>query len=325
MDCGYRVPVLGRSICFVDRVFEVARLFGLAKGVHPVPIAVYGPEGCGKTTLLRYLIHKLDAQGYTVVYVDALAQDVREALAIPRVDVEEFAESIARDLGFPISTAISRLVARVVEELWARLKLFGRGLVVAVDDVYKAIGLENVDRYTKMLYEWISWRAPSYRVGNLLVLVTTSEGISKRVLARHTYVDIYMLWNLDLEGYREFVEQLNPHQKPEDLYTVTGGNPRLTIEVARYGWSIERVMNMYRDRIASTVKDLQIDRAKLKALAKDPDIDPETAKKLEEAGLMIELFRSSSLTPAPRDPALGIGDRWAWQTPLYRDIAIKIT
>ncbi len=324
MDCSYRVSILGRSICFADRYLEVERLLDLARGIHPVPIAIYGPEGCGKTTLLRYLIHRLSSSDYTAIYIDALAQDLREALEVPKLDIGGVVKAIARDLGYSLPSALSRLVSRAVEELWTRLRLFGGGLVVAIDDVYRAIGLENVDRYTKMLYEWITWRVPRYGVKNLLVVLTTSEGLSKRVLARHTYADIYMVWNLDLPGYGEFVEQLDAHQRPEDLYTVTGGSPRLTIEIARYGWDVEKVRKLYSEKIASTLRAAFLDRDRLRSLVEDPDADHETAARLEELGLMIELYRSSSLSSIPRDRDLGIGREWAWQTPLFRDIVSRI-
>ncbi len=47
-----------------------------------------------------------------------------------------------------------------------------------------------------MLYEWITWNLPELNVRKFLVVLTTSEGVSKRELLRHTYVHVYMLWNI---------------------------------------------------------------------------------------------------------------------------------
>ncbi len=324
MDCSFRIWVLGKEVCFVGRWLEVSKLFELAKGVHPVPIAIYGPEGCGKTTLVRYVVRRLGSRNYVAIYIDALASDLRDALEVWGLDLEDLIEVLMRDLGFSLPSMVSKLVARIVEEVLARLRFFGRGLFLAVDDVYKAIGLENVDRYTKMLYEWIAWRAPRYGIENLLIVLTTSEGVSKRILARHTYVEIYTLWNLDPAGFAELVEQLDPRRRPEDLYIVTGGNPRLAIELARYGWDVEKVKKLYSERIRSTLRMASIDRDRIRALVEDPDTDPQTAAKLEELGLMIELFRNASLSPIPTDRDLGVGKEWAWQTPLHRNIVAEI-
>jgi len=324
VDCRFRVGVLGRSICFSDRELEVAAIEGMARGYHPFPVAIYGPEGCGKTTLTRYLVHRLGNEGYLAIYLDALTEVPGKALELSPPIPQHVVEDALRSLSVPLSGVIARYAARVAEALWRRVKM-RRGVVVVVDDVYRAVGLGAAERYTKALYEWVSRSAPRHGVKNLLVLLTTSEGVSKRLLARHSYVELYMLWNLPEKGFEEFVEQLNPPHSPSDLYTATGGNPRILIEIARHGWDHERVRRMYRDRIRSAIRSLGIPREKLRELARDPDADPETAAKLEELGLMIELMRSSALGEAPNpDPDLGIGTEWAWQTPLFRTAVLEL-
>ncbi|ABP50525.1 MAG: ATP-binding protein [Pyrobaculum arsenaticum] len=40
-------------MCFSNRQLELARLLDMASRYLSVPLVAYGPEGCGKTALLR--------------------------------------------------------------------------------------------------------------------------------------------------------------------------------------------------------------------------------------------------------------------------------
>ncbi|MEM4683089.1 MAG: ATP-binding protein, partial [Ignisphaera sp.] len=76
----------------------------------------------------------------------------------------------------------------VVSRFAQRIGLEGKSVVVVLDDVYRAIGLDEVDRYTKSLYEWIGYLHERYKASNVAIVLTTSEGMSKRILSKHTYV-----------------------------------------------------------------------------------------------------------------------------------------
>lgn len=72
MDCSFKVNIAGVEVCFSDRVYEVHVLSEWVNKSKLYPIAVYGPEGCGKTTLFKYFTRRMREEGYTSIYVNAL-------------------------------------------------------------------------------------------------------------------------------------------------------------------------------------------------------------------------------------------------------------
>ncbi len=312
---------VGKWVNFVDREVELSQLFDFAERGHPFPIAVYGPEGCGKTTLLKCFLEELRDRDYVAIYVDALElQDLNRAMLCTHREVWEIVQSLAGAV--PVGENIAKTITLLLRKLHEKLSLRGKRLVVILDDVYRAVGIENAVRYTKLLYEWISNLHTEFNVKHVLFVLTTSEGLSKRELYRHTYVHVYMMWNLPKEGFYELVRQLDVPVDPDVLWRLTGGNPRVLIDIATHSWDIDRWLRYVIHRVSSLVRDLDQDR--LRRLAEDPDSDWELAKVLEERGLMIELNRAHVLGIEPKpDPELGIGKEWAWQIPAYRNAIAK--
>jgi len=328
MTRNYRVYIeeLDRYVNFVDRDVEIKELLKVIRKGTVFPIAIYGPEGCGKTALLRYIAREVAMwNNVVVVYIDALEQfDLEKALFTTHKEAFEVIQDL---LSIPFGVSLARITMAIISRLAKKISLKGKNVVVIVDDVYRAIGIENVDRYTKSLYEWIGYLHEKYEVGNVAIILSTSEGISKRELSRHTYVDIRMLWNLPREGFRELVHQLKPPSTIDvnTLWRLTGGNPRALIELAKLNWSKETWINIiYENKIRRAIH--YIDKNKLLSLVRDPDSDWETAEKLEELGLMIELRHTAVIGKAPNpNPELGIGREWAWQIPIYKEVARKFT
>ncbi|MCU7787527.1 ATP-binding protein [Pyrobaculum sp. 3827-6] len=77
MDCDYRVKFRGVGVCFADREVEVEWLLQKARRGVSTPIVLYGPEGCGKTTLLRYLRWRLSQTYDYMVYYSPPPMDLR--------------------------------------------------------------------------------------------------------------------------------------------------------------------------------------------------------------------------------------------------------
>ncbi|BES82215.1 hypothetical protein PABY_17820 [Pyrodictium abyssi] len=325
VDCGFRValPPLG-SVCFVDRGLEFERLWGLLGRGAGVPLLVYGPEGCGKSTLLRYLAWRASRDGAVAVYIDALSGGDPEEAVYPltaalREIVDEVAGAAGGAAGRVLAGRIGALVARIVE----RLEASGRRVLLVVDDVYQAIGVEEASAYTKRLYELIH-RLYEAGAGSVLVVAATSEGVSRRILARHSYVLPQMLWNLGRSGLQELVSQVDAPLPPETLWRLTGGNPRALSQLATLGWDVDSWLGLLAVERIRPLLD-SIGRERLKRLVEDPDSDPEAASILEEHNLMIRLSREASLGEAPEpDTELGIGRDWAWQLPALRLAAEKL-
>ncbi|MDK6029358.1 ATP-binding protein [Ignisphaera sp. 4213-co] len=209
-ESSYTIHIeeLDRVVSFVDGEKEFSQLREVVFRGTVFPFVIYGPEGCGKTSLLRFVARELRSYGDTVVvYVDALEGfDVEKALFSSHREIIDFVQNL---ISVPLGASIARAVMRVVSRFAQGVGIENRNVVVILDDVY---------RYTKSLYEWIGYLHEKYRVSNTAIVLTTSEGISKRILSKHTYVSIHMMWNLPRRGFEEFVEQLNPHIDVEEIW-----------------------------------------------------------------------------------------------------------
>ncbi len=325
----FEVNALGYRLRFVDREAEVEVLRGWVERGSPVVEFVYGPEGCGKSTLLRYVAKTLSRGGSVVVYVDALERDPSRAVVgvdLPRGELVE----IGRALGGPLGAALASGLSRLVEAIASRLRVSGRNLALLIDDPIKALGLERGDAYVKWLYEFIYKIPGEYGAGRVLALVTASEGLSRRMLSRHTYLHTSLIWNLPRQGFAELLEQLpQPGVGEEEAWLVTGGNPRALIDLAlRYGWNVERWVRDLQYRLAEVVRRARLEgfeRLLAEAL-EDPDAlwytgGAEKLAHLLEAENLVLYKHSPALAGAEisEDKSLGIGRYYAWQIPAYRD------
>jgi len=133
------------------------------------------------------------------------------------------------------------------------------------------------------------------------------------------------------EGFKQLYNTL-PGPKPpfEDVWSLTGGNPGYLGELYRSGWSVEVVVyGIIRER---NLKHLAVKwKDTLAKVVEDPDYlwekYPETEAligDLIEANLVVEVWDRKPHfwidTPPPeKDPVLGIGKEYAWQTPLHRE------
>ena len=75
---------------FVDRDRALARVVEWAEKSTRWPVVVFGPEGCGKTALLRQAAEALGELGYDVFYIDPLHR-----FFISHTEVEEVVRRLA--------------------------------------------------------------------------------------------------------------------------------------------------------------------------------------------------------------------------------------
>ncbi len=310
---------------FVDRGAELSELLSLAeRGFYPV-LYLYGPEGCGKTRLLRELYSRLRGRrDYVTVYVDAQSMEsVEEAVYAPPGIVRAVLEA-ARELAGPPGrvAALALLSAmRIVKRLYA----VGKHVVILVDDVARPLGLEVIEAYSKSLLNLVEELLEA-GAETVLAIATTSEGLSRSLLARHNYVSIRQLWNLDPDSYAELLQALGaPKDVTEEAWRSLGGNPRLALALRARGWSLQRLEDDLYPGIRAVLEDIAPrHRRELEEVVEDVDAlleHPELRRKLLEASLVTPVDRPCLGYTPPIDPELGIGRYYAWQTPLHRRLA----
>ena len=321
-----KLAFASRDVEFTDRDVALEQISILAeRGTYTVHV-VYGPEGCGKTALLKQAKAVLEEEfGYHVLYANPLAKRAEEILQYSPTarELVEKAFSIFSD---PLAKAVD-LTINVAG--WIMQKFRRSRVAVLMDDIFQAVGVENAEAYVKALLNLIEWPPAEY--DKIVVLVASSEGITRERVGRHRWATIKVMWNMAREGFRQLYDVL-PSPKPpfDETWKWTGGNPDALEGLFEAGWDVERV-----------VEDLAVDKGLSAAFAErwrvhlakaleDPDYlweEPEAgglAKELVEKNLVVLLKGRRpdawvDQPPPERDPELGIGRYYAWQTPLHRE------
>ncbi|MEM4969614.1 MAG: ATP-binding protein, partial [Sulfolobales archaeon] len=257
------------EIEFMNRDQALKRVVEWAeKGMINVQV-VYGPEGCGKTAWLKQSAELLRELGFDVIYVNP-------------VEREFYAEIGVKD----VKNRLLEIVKGATEDTWGRvawavidaakelIKAGRKKLAILADDVFQAIGLDRASIYVKGLLGLIEYPPSSYDV--IVAVVATSEGVSRNEIGRHRWADILPIWNMSREGFKHLYDQL-PGVKPlfDDIWRITGGNPKLLAELYRVGWDVERVLKgvINEKKIDVFIASLDASgRDLLKRAVEDPDV-----------------------------------------------------
>ena len=321
---GLRVKFSGRTRA-LKQIEEYAM-----KGTYPV-IVIYGPEGCGKTALFKQAMEILKSYDYAIVHVNPIAGDEHEKL-VTSEDIKHLLSEIPK----PIGSAI-RLIDAAIEILYKAIRReIKRKIALLADDVFQAIGLDQAEVLVKRLLNMIEYPAIDYE--KIVVLVASSEGVTKSRIGRHRWANMLAMWNMSREDYRELYEQI-PEPKPlfNDVWKRTGGNPWLLAMLYEYDWDPKRVVDQlieFRRLITWTTLMGKEEREILFKAIEDPDTllnvlrkIPKLVDKLIELNLVVEMFSRKDflwidMPPPDKDLELGIGEYYAWQTPLHRE-AVK--
>jgi hypothetical protein len=311
---------------FVDRERALAQLEEWARRSTRWPVVIFGPEGCGKTAFLRQAASALREMGYDVFYLHPL--DRLFAAEVDDADVKSLFLDLARRT--LEDERWGRLALAVFDLVREVLKKRRRKIAVIADDVFQAIGLDKAAAYVKGLLNTIEHPVHSYE--SIVVLVATSEGVTREEIGRHRWAELRPMWNMPVEGFRQLYERL-PGPKPpfEEAWRLAGGNPDRLAELYGNGWRMEdAVKNMVISKglAAEAVKRWSVWLAEA---VEDPDAlwgrgAPENLLRwLVERNLIVYNmhYREPQFwvdqPPPERDPELGIGRRVAWQTPLHRE------
>jgi hypothetical protein len=311
---------------FVDRDRALAQVVEWAEKSTRWPVVIFGPEGCGKTAFLRQAASGLRELGYDVFYLHPL--DRVFAAEVDDPDVKTlFLDLVRKTLE---DEKWGRLALAVFDLTREILKKRRRKIAIIADDVFQAIGLDKAAAYVKGLLNMIEH--PVYRYENIVVLVATSEGMSRSEIGRHRWADIMPMWNMAKDGFRRLYEAI-PGVKLlfEEAWRLTGGNPHMLLELHKSGWNVDRVVEALIREKELTSSFIAKWRRWLEEAVEDPetlwspDAPEELIKQLVEKNLIVynmynrDPYFWIDQPPPERDPELGIGKNVAWQTPLHRE------
>ncbi len=316
------------EIEFTDRERALRQVEEFAERGTRFPVVIFGPEGCGKTAFLRQASVMLKEVGYEVFYLHPLEKKFEAELSLPDIR-REFTQFVEKALS---EDALGKVAWAAIDFVRKLLKARRTKVAVVADDVFQAIGLNEAAAYVKALLNLIEYPGHSYE--NIVVLVATSEGVSRREIGRHFWAEITPMWNMSREGFQQLYEKI-PGPKPpfEEAWRWTGGNPRALAQLYEARWDVDRVvkrLSVDKD-LDSFVGSLERDAKELlRRAVESPDslLSPEGAplfEKLVEKSLLItsishrDPYLWIDQPPPEEDLELGIGRRVAWHTPLHRE------
>jgi len=320
------------EVGFTDREQALKRVGEWAeRGMVNVQV-VYGPEGCGKTAWLMQGAELLKEHGFDVIYINPIERGFYAEIGIR--DVKARLLEVLKEAAEETWVRVAWIVIDVAREL---IKAGRRRLAVLADDVFQAIGLDKAAIYVKGLLGLIEYPPSSYDV--IVTVVATSEGMSRREIGRHRWADLISMWNMGREGFHELYSQI-PGEKPhfEEIWRLTGGNPKALTEIYRAGWDIEIAIEriISRKGLRGFIRALgENERRWLGEAVESPD----TLFTRERISFMEELARLNLVIndipprkdylwidnpPPEKDLEIGIGKYVAWQTPLHREAVKKV-
>jgi energy-coupling factor transporter ATP-binding protein EcfA2 len=297
------------------------------------PVVIFGPEGCGKSAFLLQAAAMLKEMGYDVFYLHPLDK-IFEA-EIEEVDVKRaFLDFAQRALA---EDALGRVAWAVFDFVREILKRRRKKVAVVADDVFQAIGLDKAAIYVKGLLNMIEH--PFYNYEKMVVLVATSEDLTRYEIGRHRWAEILPMWNMNREGFEQLYQKI-PGQKPqlEEAWKLTGGNPYILRELYRKQWNVDVIITWIIEakalrRFVTSMKEEE--RGWLKEALDDPDM-LYTRERLSLLHKLVEINLAVSdmysripylwvdLPPPEKELELGIGKYVAWQTPLHREAIRKV-
>ena len=324
--------VPGLEIEFTNRERALKQIEEIAERGTRFPIVVFGPEGCGKTSWLLQGVEVFREWGFGVIYFNPLRKvfEIEVGIESLKQHVLEVLKSISSDY------ALARFVWNIIDFAKKAIELGKRKLAIIIDDVFQYISARESSFIIKGLLELIEYPPRSYDV--IIAITATSEGVSRTEIGRHLWAWLKPMWNMSKKGFRELYEKI-PGDKLlfEDIWKLTGGNPRLLAQLYELKWDVEYVIKSFVEsrKLITFMSSLSSDeREWLFKAIEDPDTLLTKEKifllnKLVELNLVIDAIPARDEKswvdepPLERDLELGIGKHIAWQTPLHREAVRK--
>ncbi len=330
---------------FIGREAELGWLREYAGADRSTPYVVYGPEGCGKTALALEAVRRFSywyPRG-VALYLDGKARRGEDVFK-SNIQLGDVLADVAGELLGRIGGAAARaavwLLGRVVERLVERMS--PSNILVIVDELFSAVGVregavvvkhaqELGDRHLRSLKAEAGLIPRPLAGVRIAYLVFTSEGASRRELSRHSWAHTALMWNMDKDDFRRLNEAVGGPDFAA-AWRLCGGNPRCLFQLAEAGWDAEKYLASISSSrgvrwVVAKAAELGLTDA-LKEAVENPDILAEPsglrlAKLLESRNFVVELSPAAIGGVPSRDPELGVGRLYAWQTPALRDAVAR--
>jgi len=261
----YSIEVLPDiTVKFVDRDYEVKNVIKKRIFTPGWVTVLYGPKGCGKSTLFNALRYAIKDLGINLDLV--IVSSEREAWKAEKIYVSknlkgvlEYIKSLLKFSYNPIKgniigfVDITKLIGLLIGHIAHSFKET-RNVLVILDEV-------KADSDTRLaeFRGWIESLANDLLVdnteyrrrgGSIAVITLTSDALIAKIrYVIGSKVEWNLMWNLPRSALDNLAGQLKLKEYRELLWKLTGGNPRALINIKRSGlreWIMNEVIETIR-------------------------------------------------------------------------------
>jgi len=315
---------------FINREEELRILEELSYTGRYLPLYIYGPEGCGKTRLMKEFINILNqGEEHIALYIDTHTptRTVEEALKPTIQKIIDIIGEVIGEVQEPIGKTIAFLLSKILNHIAGKIRVKDKHLTIIIDEA-SSIGLKRTSWYLKYLQNLSETLLETHKPKSVLIIATTSEGQSLSEVMRHTYTDVKLVWNLDEKSAKKLLLKLgiSNEKKQEEIWRLTGGNPRAIIEIVR---DYKGDINAWKEKILDTritpmlkrVEEKGLIRQLIRIIESPDNITGALEQALTQYNLIIyKAPRTLTNSKVEENHELGIGKYYAWQIPAYREV-----